>query len=265
MYQLLSLISTSLLFSSIHAGPQVQAAPAANVATPTSSAMQSQSSAVELSNLGKTGYVCLYRTTFPLPPAWESFDALSKANQQALGSGSSDILKAIQTFNTSPNPSMNAKQFQALLLAMVMQESGGNGNVVMDKQKSHGILQVQVKGEQPATCDPNGCTYDNYLKMLQQGVYGHSGTGSPAAPGIAYWLGSNSTGPALRAYNSGSVVDRFDYQKVNHDSQGRPTSTESYVSDVGNRLAGVTPDKFPDKQWLSHICGFEPVPPEVGS
>lgn len=260
----------------------MQAAPAANVATPTSSAMQSQSSAVELQNLGKTGYVCLYKTTFPLPPAWESFDGLSKANQKALGSGSADILKAIQTFSTSPNPSMNAyvcsfihhslglifcfrKQFQALILAMVMQESGGNGNVVMDKQLSHGILQVQVKGEQPATCDPSGCTYDNYLKMLQQGVYGHSGTGSPAAPGIAYWLGSNSTGPALRAYNSGSVIDRFDYQKVNHDSQGRPTSTESYVSDVGNRLAGVTPDKFPDKEWLSHICGFEPVPPEVGS
>ncbi|KAL8686554.1 MAG: hypothetical protein Q9218_007024 [Villophora microphyllina] len=227
--------------------------------------MQSQSSTVELQNLGRTGYVCLYKTTFPLPPAWTSFEDLSKLNQQALGSGSADILKAIQTFSTTPNPSMNADQFQALILAMVMQESGGNGNVVMDKQKSHGILQVQLKNEQPATCDPSGCTYDNYLKMLQQGVYGHTGTGSPAPPGIAYWLGQNSTGPALRAYNSGSVIDRFDYQKVNHDGQGRPTSTESYVSDVGNRLAGISPEKFPDKGWLSHICGYQPVPPEVGS
>ena len=106
--------------------------------------------------------------------------------------------------------------------------------------------------EKPATCDAAGCTYDNYLKMLQQGVNGHSGTATAEAPGIAFWLASNSPGAALRSYNTGSLPDSSDYSKAS------PTSTESYVSDLGNRLAGVSPEQFPNAFRLQQMCGFVP-------
>ena len=135
-----------------------------------------------------------------------------------------------------------------------MQESGGAGNVVSDKGQSYGLLQVQLRnGETPATCDPSGCTYAVILQMLQQGVYGHSGTGSAIAPGIAFWLGQLEPGPALRSYNTGTVPNANDL------SIATPISTPSYVSDVGNRLTGISPNSFPTKQWLQENCGFQPV------
>ncbi|KAI4115990.1 MAG: hypothetical protein LQ345_003511 [Seirophora villosa] len=210
----------------------------------------------DLSSLGQGSYVCLHKTSFPRPQAWKSFGELQQISKASLGSGSSDILKAIQSFDTSPTQDLNTEQFRTLILAMVVQESGGIGNVVGDDGKSYGLLQVQLsdeakKHEKPATCDPSGCTYNNYLKMLQQGVYGHSGTGNPIPPGIAYWLRQNSPGAALRGYNTGSVPDQSDYQVAS------PISTESYVSDIGNRLGGLRPQEFPDQSWKLKNCGFQ--------
>lgn len=136
---------------------------------------------------------------------------------------------------------------------MVVQESNGNGNLVNDGGQSHGLLQVQLQNnEQPATCDAGGCTYDDYLKILEQGVNGHSGNGALSPPGVAYWVGQNSPGPALRSYNTGSFPDKFDYSKAS------PKSAESYTSDIGNRLAGVSAGQFPTKHWLQQMCGFQP-------
>ncbi|KAL8729796.1 MAG: hypothetical protein Q9166_004519 [cf. Caloplaca sp. 2 TL-2023] len=138
---------------------------------------------------------------------------------------------------------------------MVAQESGGNGNLVTDGGLSHGLLQVQLRNdEKPVTCDPNSCTEDEIMTMLQQGIYGHKGTAAAEEPGIAYYLGKESPGPSLRFYNSGSLPDRGDYSKTPNLK-----STPSYVSDIGNRLAGVAPKGFPDKQWLQQMCGFQPA------
>lgn len=139
---------------------------------------------------------------------------------------------------------------------MVAQESSGNGDVVMDGGESHGLLQVQLTSEaneEPATCDPSGCTYDNYRKMLQQGVNGRSGNVNPIAPGIAFWLGQNEPGAALRGYNTGHVPDQSDYQIAT------PKSTQSYVSDIGNRLAGMPPQQYPTAEWRQQTCGFQPA------
>ncbi|KAI4282392.1 MAG: hypothetical protein L6R35_005421 [Caloplaca aegaea] len=210
----------------------------------------------DLSSLGQGSYVCLRKTSFPPPQAWKSFGESGQISKGSLGPGSSDILKAIKSFDPSPSRVLNTDQFQTLILAMVLQESNGNGNAVNDGGMSYGLLQVQLsekakETEEPATCDPSGCTYDNYLKMLQQGVYGHSGTGNPIPPGIAYWLGQYSPGAALRGYNTGSVPDESDYQVAT------PISTESYVSDLGNRLGGLPPQRFPDPNWKLSNCGFK--------
>ncbi|KAL8740184.1 MAG: hypothetical protein Q9190_007085 [Brigantiaea leucoxantha] len=170
-----------------------------------------------------------------------------------MGQSADNILKAIGTFSSPNTGELSDDQFHSLILAQVMQETGGAANLIGDNGESHGLLQVKLQnGEAPAACDPSGCTYDNILKMLQQGINGHSGTGTPQAPGIAYWLGqTQGVGPAVRSYNSGSVPDASDL------SVATPYSTESYVSDIGNRLTGISPTQFPSKQWLQDSCGFK--------
>ncbi|KAL8804175.1 MAG: hypothetical protein Q9182_002717 [Xanthomendoza sp. 2 TL-2023] len=254
MRSLLTLVFAPLLFSCGYSAPQREAgSPAQVAAEPTSTSESTRSG--DLKALGHGGYICLYKTTFPLPDQWKSFDELEKINE--FGSKGSDIIKAIQTFTTSPTPNLDTEQFQSLILAMVAQESGGAGNVVGDAGLSSGLLQVQLrnKTEKAVTCDPNSCTQDQIVKMLQQGIYGHIGTTAAAeAPGIAYWLGRESTGPSLRLYNSGSLPDRGDYSKL-PDEKG----TQSYVSDIGNRLSGVAHKGFPGEQWLQQMCGFQPA------
>lgn len=147
---------------------------------------------------------------------------------------------------------VSSEQFRSLMLVQVVQESNGNGNLVNDDGLSHGLLQVQLQREPPATCDPAGCTYNNYVKMLQQGVNGHSDTGAPDPPGIAYWLQQNDPGAALRCYNTGHLPDPSDY------SVATAKSTQSYVSDIANRLAGLSPKDFPTKEWKQQQCGFQP-------
>lgn len=61
----------------------------------------------DLSSLGQGSYVCLHKTSFPRPQAWKSFGELQQISKASLGSGSSDILKAIQSFDTSPTQDLN--------------------------------------------------------------------------------------------------------------------------------------------------------------
>ncbi|KAI4247332.1 MAG: hypothetical protein L6R42_009669 [Xanthoria sp. 1 TBL-2021] len=206
--------------------------------------------------LGPGGYICFQGSTFPPPQQWKSFEELATINQDSLGPRSSDILEAIKSFTMSPTNDLDAKHFQCLILVMVTQESGGAVNLVGDQGLSHGLLQVQLRNpdETPVTCDPNSCTKDKIVEMLQQGVYGHSGTAPAEPPGIAFYLGTNGPGASLRFYNTGSLTDPNDYS-VTPDLK----STQSYVSDIANRLSGVSPKEFPNKQWLLETCGFQPA------
>ena len=136
---------------------------------------------------------------------------------------------------------------------MVAQESGGAGDYTGDGGRSHGLLQVQNPAETPVTCDPKSCTEEQILQMLQQGVYGHIGFASAEQPGIAFYLATNSPGASLRFYNTGSLADWNDYSVTPNLK-----STQSYVSDVANRLLGVAPKEFPSRQWRKDTCGFQP-------
>ncbi|KAL9613276.1 MAG: hypothetical protein Q9167_002185 [Letrouitia subvulpina] len=198
-------------------------------------------------------YNCLKGTSFPAVADWKSFDELKTINQPSMGKDAQNVLKAIQSFSTPNQAILNTNQFHALILAQVMQETGGTATLVGDSGESHGLLQVKLQnGESPVSCAPSGCTYSDILKMLQQGINGHSGNGAPQAPGIGYWLGqTQGVGPALRSYNTGSVPDPSNL------SVASQYSTESYVSDVGNRLNGIGPEDFPTKEWLRDNCGFK--------
>ncbi|KAL8997742.1 MAG: hypothetical protein Q9169_003071 [Polycauliona sp. 2 TL-2023] len=205
---------------------------------------------------GGGDYVCFRGSDFPPPQQWKSFAELADINRDSLGTQSSDIIDAIKSFTTSPSSDLDAEQFQSIILVMVAQESGGASDLVNDGGLSHGLLQVQLRNpnDKPATCDPGSCTKDKILEMLQQGVYGHSGTAPAEEPGIAFYLGSNSPGASLRLYNTGSLVDPNDYSATPNLK-----STQSYASDVANRLSGFSPKGFPDKQQLQEKCGFQPA------
>ena len=136
-----------------------------------------------------------------------------------------------------------------------MQETGGNLHLPCgDSGLSCGILQVQLPAGEAAKCSgmaKGACESNTITAMVQQGVFGHAGTGSPKAPGIANCLKSQNgkVGEALRCYNTGSVPNAADL------SQASPSSTPSYVSSVANRLMGVT--VIPDKSVLLSQCGFK--------
>ena len=133
---------------------------------------------------------------------------------------------------------------------MVMQESGGALGHVGDKGKAVGLMQVQLHTETPIQCDPGTCTMAQITGMLRQSIFGHNGVGAPVSPGIKYDLLNYLTPEALRVYNTGHLVDRNNYQAAT------PCSTSSYVSDIGNRLLGISPNGFPSPDDLKTKCGF---------
>jgi hypothetical protein len=134
-----------------------------------------------------------------------------------------------------------------------MQETGGALGHPGDKGKSFGLMQVQITSEAHINCAPGSCTADDITRMLQQGIFGHTGTGAPVSPGIAYARANENIAAALRVYNTGRVVD------ANNLQAATPCSTSSYVSDIGNRLLGISPDGFPSPQQLQDRCGFVPA------
>lgn len=137
---------------------------------------------------------------------------------------------------------------------MVMQESSGQTFKNGDWHQSSGLMQVQpANDEQGIRCTQNDCSSTKITGMIMQGVLGTAEGNGPVAPGIAYWLRIyNSLPMALRAYNSGQVPDKNDV------SIATSISTASYVSDVGNRLMGLAPEKFVDTRIA--MCGFAPTP-----
>lgn len=117
-------------------------------------------------------------------------------------------------------------------------------------------MQVQPSAQAPVRCDSGNCSPAVVLGMIQQGVNGQTGTqAGPVEPGIAYYLtvSKQPVGAALRSYNSGHLINAADYSVATN------TSTESYVSDIANRLKGFPPASFPSQKQLSCQCGFRPA------
>ena len=137
-----------------------------------------------------------------------------------------------------------------------MQDSGGALAHVGDDGKTNGLMQVNIASDGSVQCDQPTCTLDQIKDMLRLGLLGHTGPGASKSPGFEYYqsLNSTPTPAALRAYNSGTVADKDNYQKVTS------CKSNSYVSDIGNRLIGLSPDKFPSQDERNKMCGFDPDP-----
>ena len=118
-----------------------------------------------------------------------------------------------------------------------------------DNGASYGLFQVQLPPGVAATCDGtaiNTCPYSTILEMVQNGVFGHAGTSTPPqAPGIGYWITAEGgdVARALRGYNTGSVPDPNDLCDIvaTNTTTGKKyfAGTQTYVSDVANRLTGA--------------------------
>lgn len=130
-----------------------------------------------------------------------------------------------------------------------MQESQGQISKTGDHGKSIGLLQVQLlNGETGILCDPGHCSDEEILAMVEQGVLGTTRGDGPLAPGICFYTNQYDVGSSLRWYNTGSLPDPSDL------SVASAISTSSYVSDVANRLMGLSPDAI----YPSPSCGFTP-------
>ena len=118
-----------------------------------------------------------------------------------------------------------------------------------DNGASYGLFQVQLPSGGAATCDGTAdgqCPNSTILEMVQDGVFGHAGTSTPPqAPGIAYWMKAEggNVARALRGFNTGSVPDPNDLCDIvatnSTTHQKYFAGTQSYVSDVANRLTGA--------------------------
>ena len=140
-----------------------------------------------------------------------------------------------------------------IALAVVMQESigfvrPGQG----DDGASYGIFQVQLQAQyRPAAhcigTAIDACPQANILAMAQDGIYGHNGTSTaPVVPGLGHWMSfvGGNVGQALRSYNTGSIPDpaKNDLTAItltNCQGQNYFAGTQTYVSDVANRLTGA--------------------------
>lgn len=135
-----------------------------------------------------------------------------------------------------PSSLADARLPRRIGFAMMMQESSGKVRpIIGDYGKSYGLFQAQIPGI-PLCNDyaKNECPEDVITTQVEFGIFGHAGTGSPVAPGIAYWMGAQggNVGRALRGYNTGRVPDPNDLTQAG-------AATKSYVSDVANRLTGA--------------------------
>ncbi len=130
-----------------------------------------------------------------------------------------------------------------------MQESRGQMHKAGDGGRSIGLMQVQMlNGESGIVCASGTCSRKEIHDMIAQGVLGTTRGDGPMAPGIGFYLQRFDVGTSLRWYNTGSVPNEADL------SVATPISTESYVSDVANRLRGLAPDAaYPDPE-----CQFVP-------
>lgn len=218
--------------------------------TPVISAPTAEVASTVAAGTSLTSYKCFTGTSFPT--TYLPFSQLLSINKPFLSQGNTaetvdNIISAIKSVSASS--SVRAE----LILAQIMQESGGDLNHAGDAGKSIGLMQVQVTAEAPVTCNPGQCTKMDIQGMLEQGVNGHTGSGAAVSPGIAFDLESYGTGAALRVYNTGHLPDANNLQAATH------CSTSSYVSDVANRLLGLSPEAFPSPQELQSLCGFAPA------
>lgn len=123
-----------------------------------------------------------------------------------------------------------------------MQESHGQLGKAGDGGRSIGLMQVQMlNGESGVRCTSDPCSREEIHRMIAQGVLGTTRGDGPMAPGIAFYLNQFDIGTSLRWYNTGSLPNPDDL------SVATWFSTESYVSDVANRLQGLAPEAtYPD-------------------
>ncbi|KAL8735319.1 MAG: hypothetical protein Q9166_000864 [cf. Caloplaca sp. 2 TL-2023] len=174
---------------------------------------------------------------FPASSQWVSLQTLIDTSRPDMIGSSNDgpdeadaAIAAVQSVSESAG--LDAR----IAFAIMMQESAGKVRpIVGDHGKSFGLFQAQIPGI--PLCDnytKNECPTDVITSQVEFGIFGHDGTGSPVAPGFAYWMGAQggNVGRSLRGYNTGSVPNPNDLTQAG-------VATPSYVSDVANRLTGA--------------------------
>jgi len=173
-------------------------------------------------------------SSFPAFSEWMDYTTMFDLNQKAsMGSFENAEVQG-ELWNAIQIVAADAQIDARLILAVIMQESTGNVNVHCTNNgvENCGLMQAYAGS---VSYDPNN-SQSSITQMVRDGTQGTS-----QGPGLVQWFnGDSSTSYAgstdgnpfnvVRAYNSGSI----DFNNLS-DGKG---STNSYVSDIANRLLG---------------------------
>lgn len=197
-------------------------------------------------------YYCFrgIKENFPSFNSWMNFYTMFDLNQfhTMVNYDSGPEQGAI--YNAIVQVSQEAKVDARLILAVIMQESSGNVRVGCTNNgvQNCGLMQAYAGS---VSYDPNNMAA-SILQMVRDGTQGTS-----QGPGYVQWISQNSetsyAGPtqgnpyqAARGYNSGSI----NFADLS-DPKG---ATDSYVSDLANRLLGWNGNTCGNNYWTS--CGW---------
>lgn len=169
-------------------------------------------------------------SSFPNPELWQKFSLMWNNASQAMTSyDTADeinyVQQAINTVAAESNPQVDRR----VILCVIMQESSGNVNVQTTISPDGSVRNPGLMQSHNGVAFDSNNPQGSILQMVRDGTEGTS-----SGDGLTQLLKQyGDIYSALRGYNSGSV-------NPNNLSDGLG-ATNSYVSDVANRLLGATP------------------------
>ncbi|KAF2140986.1 uncharacterized protein K452DRAFT_288374 [Aplosporella prunicola CBS 121167] len=210
----------------------------ANWYTPYSQQKSGQSGSGSESSVSYEKY-CGSVAKYPPMKKWQTFDSLWQINLPVIKSkGTSDKLIAVLKAKILAI-ALESQVDARVILATIMQESGGKLDVPCTAKVNCGIMQGPPGSQSYDSSNPA----KSIESMIRVGVHGHEGSWPNGGPGLAWLIALGHTDPtvaiknkgnlyeALRAYNTGRLSDpsNLDIAK---------SGTPSYVNDIANRLRG---------------------------
>lgn len=170
-------------------------------------------------------------SSFPNPDLWQKFTLMWNNASQAMKSYDtadqiSYIQQAINTVAAESNPQVDKR----VILCVIMQESSGNVHVPTTTSPDGSVRNPGLMQSHNGVAFDSNNAQGSILQMVRDGT-----EGTQSGDGLTQLLKQyGDIYSALRGYNSGSV-------DPNNLSNGLG-ATDSYVSDVANRLLGASPN-----------------------
>lgn len=175
-------------------------------------------------------------SNFPGPDKWVSWETMSAHNAQVMNTTGNSaqetqwVLDAVVTVSGEQNIDRRC------ILAVIMQESHGQVRVISTPSPGAGVNNTGIMQAHNGASFNEGDPQGSILRMVRDGAGGVPGP--TGGDGYRQLLDryNNDFYVAARGYNSGDLGINF------QDLSSGGGATNSYCSDLANRLCGVDPN-----------------------